>query len=323
MKKLLNIFINTVDDFEFNESFAAELKLIAPNAEITIASGKSEDSYALENAEIILGWINNDQIAKAKNLKWLQLPSAGFDECTDKSLYHNSDIRLTNARGIYGVSMAEHVLGLIISFNRNLHYYARFQTEKRWNPMKAGKNILGSTVGIIGLGDIGSEVAKRMHALGAVVVAVKRSPSETPEYVNELFFGEEGIDSLVKKCDYIILTLPITSKTKNVISEARLKSMKPGCFIVNVGRGMLIDQEALIKALNKGWIGGAGLDVTTPEPLPSDNPLWGMYNVLITPHASGDSAYNTEKILVIFKENLKRYIDAKPLINSIDFSAEY
>jgi phosphoglycerate dehydrogenase-like enzyme len=248
MKKLLNVFINVGDRFEINESLTTKLKLLDSKVEVTIASDKNGDSYALENAEIIWGWLKDDQFAKAKNLKWLQLPSAGFDKHTDKRLYCNSDIRLTNSRGVYGVSMAEHVLGLIISFNRNLHHYARFQKEKHWSRMKPGKNIIGSTVGIVGLGDIGSEVAKRMHALGAIVIAVKRSPSETPEHVSELFFGEEGIDSLVKKSDYIILTLPITSKTKNIISEARLKSMKPGCFIVNVGRGTLIDQKALIKA---------------------------------------------------------------------------
>lgn len=323
MGKVLNIFIDTVYDYDFFDEFKTELKLIAPNAAITIASIKKAETDTIENAEVILGWMSEDQIRKAKNLKWLQLPSAGVDGHTNKSLYCNHDIRLTSASGVFSVAMAEHVLGLMISFNRNLHFYARFQAEKRWNSMKAGRNIAGSTVGIIGFGDIGSEVAKRVHALGAVVVAVKRSPCVTPTYVDEMLFGEEGIDNLIKKCDYIILTLPNTNNTNGIISEKRLKSMKPGCFIVNVGRGSAIDQQALIKALHEGWIAGAGLDVTTPEPLPSDNPLWGMSNVLITPHASGYSAYNIEKILNIFKENLKRYVEAKPLINLIDFDAGY
>lgn len=323
MEKILNIFINTIYDYDFFDEFKAELKLIAPNAAITIASNKNVETDAMENAEIILGWMSEEQIKKAKNLKWLQLPSAGADRHTNKSLYCNNDIRLTSSSGVFSVAMAEHILGLMISFNRHLHFYARFQAEKRWNPMKAGRNIAGSTVGIIGLGDIGSEVAKRVHALGAVVVAVKRSPCVTPTYVDEMFFGEEGIDNLIKKCDYIILALPNTNNTNGVISEERLKNMKPGCFIVNVGRGSAIDQQALIKALHEGWIAGAGLDVTTPEPLPSDNPLWGMPNVLITPHASGYSAYNMEKILSVFKENLKRYVEAKPLINLIDFDAGY
>jgi phosphoglycerate dehydrogenase-like enzyme len=175
---------------------------------------------------------------------------------------------------------------------------------------------------VIGLGSIGTEVARRSAALGATVLAVRRRPSETPPFVTELA-GEDGIDRLLPRCDYVVLALPATRRTQRVLSAERLGLMKRGSFVVNIGRGALIDQDALIAALADGRLGGAGLDVSTPEPLPADSPLWQMPNVIITPHASGSSPTNDDRRFEIFAANLRRFAAGEPLENLVDFDEGY
>jgi phosphoglycerate dehydrogenase-like enzyme len=259
----------------------------------------------------------------AKKLKWLHLPSAGADGYTTYELYCNKEeIRITNSSGVFGLPIAEHIFAMILSHNHNLQDYAYHKAEKKWRRIHSAKDFYASTIGIIGLGDIGTEVAKRAKAWGARVLVVKRTLTETPEYIDQLYRLEE-IDEVLKQSDYIILALPNTAKTVGLISEQKLRMMKPGAFLVNIGRGVLIDQEALIKALREGWIGGAGLDVTEPEPLPADSPLWELPNVIITPHASGGSPTNDQRRFQIFYQNLLRYRDKLPLENMVDFIEGY
>jgi phosphoglycerate dehydrogenase-like enzyme len=177
-------------------------------------------------------------------------------------------------------------------------------------------------VGVIGLGSIGTEVARRSAALGATVVAVRRRPVEAPAFVSELA-GEEGIDRLLPRCDYVVLALPATQRTRQVLSADRIALMKAGAFVVNIGRGALIDQDALIAALADGRLGGAGLDVSTPEPLPPESALWRMPNVIITPHASGSSPTNDDRRFGIFAANLRRFVAGEALENIVDFDEGY
>jgi phosphoglycerate dehydrogenase-like enzyme len=294
----------------------------ANDALITIATHKSLTDEMISKAEIIFGWPSQDELKKAKNLKWLQLPSAGADGYTDPDMYLNKDIILTNSSGVYGRAIAEHVLAMILSFNRNLQEYTLLKQEKRWSNILKVRDFYGSTVGIIGFGDIGNEVAIRAKALGARVLVVKRRPSEMPDYIDELYLTED-IDIVLIKSDYIVLALPATEKTRGIISRERLGIMKPDSFLVNIGRGELIDQEALIEALRDKRIGGAGLDVTTPEPLPEDNPLWELPNVIITQHSSGISNENDSKRVNIFIDNLNRYLNNEVLKNIVSFDESY
>jgi phosphoglycerate dehydrogenase-like enzyme len=322
MENSLNILLMSQSEADFGERQIEELKHIVPEALIIEADRKGVTLEMIERAEIILGWPTHKQLKQAKNLKWLHLPSAGADSFTDKELYCNKDIILTNSSGVFGLPISEHVFSLILAFNRNLHIHIGEKSNKKIIRAKVNKDLNNSTIGIIGLGDIGTEVAKRAHAWGIKVIAVRRNQSAKPYYVDELY-GEDGIDILLMKSDFVVLALPDTARTQGIISKERLKKMKQDAFIVNVGRGSAIDQSALIEALNENWIAGAGLDVTSPEPLPEESPLWEMSNVILTSHSSGDSPSNTERRFEIFSKNVKLYSQGKPLENVVDFKEGY
>ncbi|CRZ33628.1 phosphoglycerate dehydrogenase-like enzyme [Herbinix hemicellulosilytica] len=316
------ILIMTDLYFNINEEQINLVKDIANKAAVTVVPNKNATDEMIARAEIIFGSPKPSKLILAQNLKWLQLPSAGADRYVNKNLYFNRNVILTNSSGVYGIPIAEHVFAMILSFNRNLPEYTLQKNEKKWHIISETREFYGSTLGVIGLGDIGHEVAKRAKAWGAKVLAVKKNISNKPDYVDELY-TTENLDEVLKQSDYIVLTLPSTEKTRGIISEDRLKMMKPNAFLVNVGRGDLIDQEALVKALNNNWIAGAGLDVMTPEPLPQDSPLWELSNVLITQHSSGLSKVNDVRRLKIFIENLKRYLNNEKLLNTVDFNEGY
>ncbi len=317
----MNILIISNKLFHIRAEDIEQIKAAASGYTVTYVRDSDVTQEMVEKAEIIFGFLKPEQFAAAKTLQWLQLPSAGADYI-NHNLFYNKDLRITNSSGVYGLPIAEHVFSMILSFNHNLQSYAYHKADRKWSRIYEAKDFWGSTVGIIGLGDIGSGVAVRAKAWGAKVLAVKRTITERPEYVDELYTLEE-IDEVLKQSDYVVLCLPGTAKTRSVITEERLRLMKPDSFLVNIGRGSLIDQEALIKALRENWIGGAGLDVMEPEPLPQDNPLWELPNVIITPHASGYSPTNDRRHFKIFYDNLKRYLEKKPLNNMVDLKEGY
>jgi phosphoglycerate dehydrogenase-like enzyme len=323
MSKTIDLLIITETIFPMKEEYINKIKTTLPTISLTVVSSKDITEEMLQKAEIIFGWPEVELLKLAKNLKWLHLPSAGADGYTRYELYCNKEeIQISNSSGVFGLPIAEHIFAMILSHNHNLQDYAYHKAEKKWHRINNAKDFYDSTIGIIGLGDIGTEVAKRAKAWGARVLAVKRTITDTPEYVDQLF-SMEDIDEVLKQSDYIVLSLPNTAKTIGIISEQKLRIMKPNAFLVNIGRGVLIDQEALIKALQEGRIGGAGLDVTEPEPLSVDSPLWDLPNVIITPHASGTSPSNDQRRFNIFYQNLLRYMDSKPLENTVDFTEGY
>jgi phosphoglycerate dehydrogenase-like enzyme len=323
MSKTIDLLIITETIFPMKEEYINKIKTTSPTISLTVVSSKDITEEMLQKAEIIFGWPEVELLKLAKNLKWLHLPSAGADGYTRYELYCNKEeIQISNSSGVFGLPIAEHIFAMILSHNHNLQDYAYHKAEKKWHRINSAKDFYDSTIGIIGLGDIGTEVAKRAKAWGARVLAVKRTITDTPDYVDQLFRLEE-LDEVLIQSDYIVLSLPNTAKTIGIISEQKLRIMKPNAFLVNIGRGVLIDQEALIKALQEGRIGGAGLDVTEPEPLPVDSPLWDLPNVIITPHASGSSPSNDQRRFNIFYQNLLRYMDSKPLENTVDFTEGY
>lgn len=309
-------------NFSIDEEKLTEVRSIAEGYSVQSAKQKEASPEQIAEAEIILGLPGSDAIKAAKKLKWLQLLSAGADRFVDKDMYCNKDVILTNSSGVFGLPISEHILAMIFAHNRSLMLAFQRKNEHNWEKGFPVKEFCGSTVGVIGLGDIGTEVAKRSKAFGARVVAVKRTPSDRPDYVDELY-AEEGIDRLIEQSDYVVLALPSTGKTRGIMTAERISKMKSDAFMVNVGRGSLIDQEALITALKENRIGGAGLDVTSPEPLPAESPLWTLPNVIITPHVSGNSPGNAERRLKIFKENLRLYLSGRPMNNLVDFEKGY
>lgn len=322
MKKALNILIMTNDIFPMEENNIRKIMEIAHGSKPMVVNKRDVTDDMLQQAEIIFGWPEEEHLRKAVNLKWLQLPSAGADSYMKKENYHHKDIILTNSSGVFGLPIAEHVFSMILAYNRNLPDYIDQQRQKLWKGIRKTRDFYGSTIGVIGLGDIGTEVARRAKAWGARVLGVKRTKSQVPEYVDQLYTTEE-IDLVLEQSDYIVLALPNTQKTNGIITEEKLKKMKPHAFLINIGRGSLIDQEALIKALQEGWIGGAGLDVTSPEPLPQDNLLWELPNVILTPHVSGSSPSNEDRRVGIFLRNLSHYLDNEPMENVVSFEEGY
>ncbi len=275
----------------------------------------------MESADIILGCPSPKMLPTCTDLKWLQTISAGVDAYV-KSL--PSGVLLTNATGGYGLAIAEHMLGMYLSLIKKLNGYQELQRAHEWGDLGDVKSVWGSTVLVVGMGDIGTEFAKLCKAMGAYVIGVRRTDLTPSEYADEIHLNED-LDELLGRADCVAVSLPGTKETANMFTKDRFEKMKNTAVFINVGRGSIVDQDALTDALNSGEIFGAGLDVVTPEPLPSDNALWSAKNVIITPHVSGGFHLTETKsrILGIATENLKRYHDGKPLKNIVDFSTGY
>ncbi len=275
----------------------------------------------MESADIILGCPSPKMLPTCTDLKWLQTISAGVDAYV-KSL--PSGVLLTNATGGYGLAIAEHMLGMYLSLIKKLNGYQELQRAHEWGDLGDVKSVWGSTVLVVGMGDIGTEFAKLCKAMGAYVIGVRRTDLTPSEYADEIHLNED-LDELLGRADCVAVSLPGTKETANMFTKDRFEKMKNTAVFINVGRGSIVDQDALTDALNSGEIFGAGLDVVTPEPLPSDNALWSAKNVIITPHVSGGFHLTETKsrILGIATENLKRYHDGKLLKNIVDFSTGY
>lgn len=317
-----NILIITNKIFNLTDGAEENILKIEPKANVNTLHYKQVSHSDIKKAEIIFGWPRYKHLKIAENLKWLQLPSAGVEDYADRGLYLNDDLLLTNASGVYGKPIAEHVLALILSYNRNLPHYTLKKQESKWEKKYKVLDFFDSTVGIIGLGDIGSETAKRTKALGAYTIAYKKHKSKKADYIDKQL-SSSGLDELIEKSDYIILALPATKETEGIIDEDKLKLMKKNAFLVNVGRGELIEQQALIKALKENWIAGAALDVTNPEPLPENSELWDLDNLILSQHSSGFSPTNDKRRFDIFLKNLKRYRNNEQLLNFVDFELGY
>lgn len=237
--------------------------------------------------------------------------------------------KLCNANGAYSLTISEHMLAMLLALIKKLYIYRDFQTQSTWGDLgKWGgstvSSIYGSRVLVLGLGDIGLRFARAVKALGAHVIGVKRTMSEKPDYVDELYTIDD-LDEVLPTADMVAMVLPETAQTRGILSAERIASMKQGAFVVNEGRGSAIDQDALVEALNSGHLGGAALDVTSPEPLPSDNPLWKAKNCFITPHVGGGYTLPQTKvyILEIALANLKAFLAGGKLVNEIDLEKGY
>ena len=270
---------------------------------------KSDDPQITE-CEIIFGGIKPALLKEATNLKWLHTEYAGVDSLLKPEVNFPKDVILTNSAGTYGIAISEYLLTTTLMLMRRNLEYAKQQFQNTWKPLGTVKCIYGSRICVVGLGDIGENYAKRCKSLSATVTGVVRTPRITkPESVDKLYTIDQ-LDEAIADADVVALCLPGTSETIGLFNEARIKKMKPGALILNIGRGTAIDTSALTHALESGHIGGAGLDVTDPEPLPSESTLWQMDNVIITPHISGNHTLELTNDLIVdkFVKYLQDYI---------------
>lgn len=274
-------------------------------------------------AQVILGNVPAAMLHGSPALEWLQTNSAGVESYIRPGVLAG-DTLLTNATGAYGLAIAEHMLGMLLELFKKLELYRDAQKSGAWQSQGAVKAVYGSTVLVLGMGDIGGEFAARCKALGAKVIGVRRSPRPCPEYADEVHLLED-LDSLLPQADVVAITLPGTDATRGLMSRERLAKMKEDAVLLNVGRGFIVDTEALCDALERGHLSGAGVDVTDPEPLPPTHRLWNIPTAVVTPHISGfyHLRETHERIVGIFLENLRHFQAGEPLRNLVDFATGY
>jgi phosphoglycerate dehydrogenase-like enzyme len=277
---------------------------------------------------------------KAPALKWIHLMSAGVEHAVAAGVFDNPGLVLTNSSGIHGTTIGEYILASMLAYAHQLHLPLRAQMRHEWLPnryfMKTAVDLRGKSVGIIGYGSIGRETARLAQAFGMEVFALKRNPRDHADpgwcapnvgdpqgVIPKRWFGPGQRAELVALSDYIVVTLPLTPDTRHFLGAREFAAAKPGAYVVNVGRGEVIDQQAMIEALKSGALAGAGLDVTTPEPLNPESPLWDIENVLLTPHVSGAKQGYNDQACEVFVENLRRFMSGRPMLNLVDRASGY
>lgn len=299
------------------------LESMAPDWEFIYKRVGHYDLDLVHKANIIIGNVPVGMIAGSKNLEWLQLNSSGANQYTTKGVL-GENVILTCATGAYGLAISEHMLALTLTLQKNIHLYRDNQHNHLWREEGGVTSIFGSTVLIIGVGDIGSEYGRRMKALGSYVIGVKRTMSSKPDYLDELY-TVDSLDEVLPKADIVALCLPETKDTNSLMNRDRLQQMKKCSILINVGRGSAMDTEALCDVLESGHILGAGLDVFDQEPLGTDHRLWDIPNVVITPHISGGYTLpeTFERIISIGAKNLKHFYANEELEHLVDFNTGY
>ena len=306
-----------------SEGQKERLEEFADKSCFTYTSYKKATKKMAEEADIIIGNIDPDLLEYAKNLEWLQLNSAGADAYVKKGVLPE-EVVLTNATGAYGPGVAEHMLAVLFSIQKKLHLYRDNQNQCEWQDEGEVMSLRGGCALIVGLGDIGLYFARLLRNFGYRVIGIKRRPGQVPQGVDELYTMEH-LDELLPEADVIFSVLPETKATKNIFNAKRFREMKNSAVFLNAGRGSAVNTEDLCQALIAGEIYGAGLDVTDPEPLPSQHKLWNMKNVVITPHISGDFHHPATlyRIVDIAAGNLKRYCAGEPLMNVVHRKTGY
>ncbi len=309
----------------FNENQKQRVTLAAPDAEWIFSSGAAYKEEDLARADILLGNLPPAALKKASSLKWMQLNSAGVDAYCKEGVLPEGVI-LTNAKGAYGPSVSDWMLTATYMLLRRMDQYMVNQTRHVWREEGNVDTLENATVLLLGLGDIGSDYARKVHALGANVIALTRTVhGELPDYVAENHTIDE-LDRYLPGADIVAMVLPGTKETYHLMDARRLALMKKSAYLVNAGRGDSVDNLALDEALREGVLAGAALDVTEPEPLPADHPLWDCPRAIIAPHIAGKFflAETLNRISGIAAENLAHFLagDGK-MINVIDLRKGY
>lgn len=317
--KIQNVLVAIPAD----EAHRAKLEAAAPGAAFQYIPAKEVTKEDAQKADVVIGNVAPALLTGSPNLKWVQLNSAGTDGYTTDGALPKGTI-LTNATGAYGLTISEHMLALTLSLMKHLPTYRDRQADKLWKDAGPVKSVYGSTVLILGLGDIGGEYARKVKALGGYTIGVRRTKAQKPDYLDELH-QMDSLDSLLPRADVVAMVLPGTDATRHVMNKERLLRMKKDAILVNVGRGNAIDPQALYEVMKGGHLWGAGLDVTEPEPLPVESPLWELPNLEITPHSSGGFHLQEtyERIVNIALRNLGHYGKDEPMENIVDFTTGY
>lgn len=337
---------NTIEvllTLQLADELIQRLRDVSPRLGINIYPALKPDEIPSEvwsRAEILYTNRVIPQAEQAPKLRWIQFHWAGVDHALDAPILFKPGLLATTLSGAAAPQMAEYVLMMLLALGHHLPEMEAHQKRSEW-PRDRWERFLptelrGSTVGIVGYGSIGRQIARLLQAFGTNVIATKKNamdPRDTGYALEGIgdpegdcllrLYPSEALRSMLKECDFVVVTLPKTPATENIIGEEEISAMKPTAFLVDVSRGGVVDHTALIPALKERKIAGAALDVYPEEPLPPDNPLWKLPNVVLTPHISGNTARYNERAITLFAENLQRYINDLPLYNLIDIQQGY
>lgn len=308
-----------------NEAQKEQIRSTAPGAEVVFLREKEAALEAVREAEVCFGglWLE-EKVRRGPRLRWVHVGSAGVDGLLTE-VVRQSGILLTNSRGIFGGPMAEHAFALLLALTRRIGEFVRQQSRGEWKrcPPEALLELGGRTLGLLGYGDIGRAVAQRAVAFGMRCLAFKRRPSPPDGLVERIETDRPGLHRLLEESDILVLSLPLTPATHHLLGPEEFARCKPGALLINVGRGAVCDEAALVQALQEGRLAGAGLDVFEEEPLPPASPLWAMPQVILTPHVAGLSEGLRQRQVDLFCENLRRYLAGQPLRNRVDLEQGY
>jgi phosphoglycerate dehydrogenase-like enzyme len=309
---------------------AADLERIraaAPGARLVQLSREGLSDEPLDDVEVLLrGWLAADAfdrlLARAPRLQWVHSASAGVERVLTPSA-RGRGITITNARGVFSQPIAEYVLTMVLAISRRLPQLLELQRERTWQPLEAVE-LRDVTIGLVGYGSIGRNVAHLAGAFGARIVATRRHPAASAHEAGaELLGGPAALPALLAQSDFVVLAAPLTPETDGLIDAAALAQMRRSAWLINVARGRLVDERALLRVLREGRIGGAVLDTFHEEPLPPDSPFYDLPNVIVTPHTSWSSGRVLDRTIELFCDNLRRYAAGEPLENLVDRAAGY
>jgi phosphoglycerate dehydrogenase-like enzyme len=299
-----------------------KLRDYAPNLDLTLCRDEEQFGSEVAEAHVILGDFSRENLRAARQLRWIQYTAAGVEHILCPELV-DSPIVLTNMQRMYSPTISETAIGLLLTLTRGLNRYTLQTREHVWQPVSRLTEISGLTMGIVGLGGIGTDTAYRAHyGFHMKILAVDPKPLPKPAFVAELH-SLEWLPKMVPQVDVLLSAAPHTPISEGMFNETVFRAMKPTAYFINVSRGKLVDTPALIRALKEGWIAGAGLDVAYKEPLPADDPLWTAGNLIITSHSSAVSKGSTERCYDLFCENVRRYVSGLPLLNVVDKKRGY
>lgn len=326
----MNTLTNTIgiyaDYLKQNHKQKIEAVAKAYGYHILYFNDLEEVKAGISGCEVLYGYYPAAILKQAENLRWLATASAGVDTYLSDDVYaHPERIQLTNSAGSYGTTISEHMLMVILMLMRRMPEYTALTQKREWRNIGTVRSIWGSRITIVGMGDIGTNLARRVKALGAAHVCGVRRTHKDGDPAFDQVMTLSQLSEAVKDVDVVALCVPATQETNGLLSKEIIDGLSPKTFVVNVGRGSAIDQPALVHALNEGRIAGAALDVMTPEPLPVDDPLYDAKNVILTPHISGNMSLGRTCDLNVdmFCRNLQRYLEGEPLHHLVNRSIGY
>ncbi len=307
----------------FNAEEIRNIQSQGKDVVMTVPRDREELDRLLPEVDVVFGSINAEMFAKAKNLRWIQNTEAGMDTVLFPELV-KSPIVATNMARAYAPAISETAIAMLLALTRGLNsnYVPQFQ-QRKWNAERNLVEIDGMTMGVVGMGGLGSATAMRAHyGFNMRILATDAKPMDKPLFVDTL--REPGwFAEMAPQADVLVSAAPLTAETRGMFNETVFRSMKKSAYFINISRGGLVDQTALVRALKERWIAGAGLDVTTPEPLPSESPLWDCPNLIITCHTAGFSPQRRVRQMALLAENVRRYANGLPLLNVVDKQRGY